>query len=85
MRSDELERQLRQRLDPLGPAPRAESKCFHVMAGALRQAVAWQLLSVSPAAGVSPPRVERAELRIPTAAEMRALVDAAAETSMGSR
>jgi integrase len=50
------------------------------MTSALRQAVRWQMLSVSPASGVSPPRVERAELRIPTAAEMRVLLDAAAQT-----
>src|SRR4249919_1371430 len=49
----------------------------------VRQAVRWQLLSVSPASGVSPPRVERAELRIPTAAEMRALIDEAATTPYG--
>jgi integrase len=45
--------------------------------------VRWQLLVVDPAAGVSPPREQRAELRIPDAAEMRALIDAARATPYG--
>ena len=64
-----------------GAAAASVHKAYRVMAGALRQAVRWQQIATSPAAGVSPPRVSRPRLRIPDATEMRVLVDAAAETS----
>jgi integrase len=66
-----------------GAAPASVQKCHRVMASALKQAMRWQLVAISPAAGVSPPRMERAELRIPDANEMRALVDAAQATPYG--
>jgi integrase len=66
-----------------GAAPASVAKCHRVMASACAQAVRWQLLAVSPAAGVSPPRVERSSLRIPDAAEMRTLIAAAASTPYG--
>jgi integrase len=55
-------------------------KAHRVMASSLKQAVRWQLIASSPAAGVTPPRIERPSLRIPDAAEMRTLVNAAADT-----
>jgi integrase len=63
-----------------GAAPASVVKAHRVMASSLKQAVRWQLLAASPALGVTPPRLERAELRIPDAAEMRTLMEAAGET-----
>lgn len=63
-----------------GAAPASVVKCHAVASSALRQAVRWQLVSTSAAAGVSPPRVGPADLRIPEASEMRALVGAASQT-----
>jgi integrase len=66
-----------------GAAPRTVLKVHLVMKAALTQAVRWQLLAVSPAVGVSPPRAERPALRIPDAREMRLLVDEARGTPWG--
>jgi integrase len=66
-----------------GAAPASVVKCHRVASSSLRQAVRWQLLPSNPAAGVSPPRIARPALRIPEAAEMRALVDAASATTYG--
>jgi integrase len=63
-----------------GAAAASVVKAHRTMAGALSQAVRWQLLATNPAAGVSPPTVRKPKLRIPTAVEMRKLVDAAADT-----
>jgi integrase len=56
-------------------------KMHNVMKSALRQAVRWQLLAANPADGVQPPTVRRPTLAIPTAEDMRRLIDAAAETA----
>jgi integrase len=66
-----------------GASPASAVKCHRVMASALGQAVRWQLLAANPAAGASPPAPGPPDLRIPTATEMRILVDAAADTSWG--
>jgi integrase len=66
-----------------GAATASVVKCNRVASSALRQAVRWQLLPTNPAAGVSPPRAERAELRIPEGSEMRTLMDAARATPFG--
>jgi integrase len=66
-----------------GAAPASVVKAHRVAASALQQAVRWQLLPTSPAAGVSPPRTERGMLRIPTPDETRALVKAAQDTPYG--
>lgn len=64
-------------------APGTAHKCYAVMASSLTQAVRWRLLSVSPATGVAPPRVPRPELRVPSGAEMRTLIEATAGTPWG--
>jgi integrase len=79
LRPHHLQRVLDQMLAQ-GAAPASVHKAYRVMAGALRQAVQWQRIATSPATGASPPRVARPKLRIPDTAEMRMLVDAAAET-----
>jgi integrase len=66
-----------------GAAPASVAKAHRVAAQALGQAVRWQLLPSSPAAGVSPPRASRKTLRIPTAEETRTLVSAAQEGPYG--
>lgn len=66
-----------------GAATASVVKAHRVAAQALAQAVKWQLLPTSPAAGVSPPRASRGTLRIPTATETRTLVTAAQETPYG--
>jgi integrase len=63
-----------------GAAPASVHKAHRVMAGALRQAVRWQLITTSPVVRVSPPRVARPKLRVPDTAEMRPLTAAAAGT-----
>jgi integrase len=54
-------------------------KTHVVIKSSLKQAVRWQLLATNPADGVSPPTVRRPTLQIPTAEEMRTLMNAAAE------
>ena len=61
-----------------GAAPASVVKAHVVIASSLKQAVRWQLHAASTADGVSPPRVGRATLRIPHAAEMRKLLEGAA-------
>jgi integrase len=63
-----------------GAAAASVVKAKVLIKASLDQAVRWQLLAVNPAAGISPPTVRRAKLRIPTDKEMRKLVDAAAKT-----
>jgi integrase len=63
-----------------GAAPASVVKTKVLMRSSLAQAVRWQLLATNPADGVSPPRAERPDLRIPTPEEMRKLIEAAAET-----
>jgi integrase len=66
-----------------GAAPASVVKAHRIMASSLKQAVRWQLLATSPALGVAPPRLERPDLRIPDATEMRTIVQAAAHTPFG--
>lgn len=63
-----------------GASPASVVKTHVVMKSSLKQAVRWQLLAANPADGVQPPTVRRPTLTIPTAEEMRRLIDAAAET-----
>jgi integrase len=63
-----------------GAATASVVKAHRVAAQALAQAVCWQILASSPAAGVSPPRATRGTLRIPTATETRELLRAAERT-----
>jgi integrase len=63
-----------------GAATASVVKAHRVAAQALAQAVRWQILASSPAAGVSPPRATRGTLRIPTATETRELLRAAERT-----
>jgi integrase len=64
-----------------GSARASVVQCYVVLAGALKQAVRWQLLGTNPAAGVQPPRPSRPKLRITDAAEARLLLGIAAGTA----
>jgi integrase len=81
LRPNHLQRVVDEMLETL--APGTAHKCYAVMASSLTQAVRWRLLSVSPATGVAPPRVPRPELRVPSAVEIRTLMDATADTPWG--
>lgn len=52
-------------------------QAYRVLSEALRHAVRWQLLPQNPAAGASPPRLERREVAVPTPAQVRALLEEA--------
>lgn len=52
-------------------------QCHRVLSSALRQAVRWQILATNPAAGVSPPRLDRPARSVPDAAAVRRLLDKA--------
>ena len=60
-----------------GAAPASVVKVHRVASQALRHAVRWQLVAVSPAVGVSPPRVARSTLRIPDSSETKRILEAA--------
>lgn len=81
LRAHHVQRVVDEMLETL--APGTAHKRYAVMASSLTQAVRWRLLSVSPATGVAPPRVPRPELRVPSTAEMRTLMDATADTPWG--
>jgi integrase len=50
---------------------------YRVLSSALSQAVRWQMITTNPATAVRPPRIERAELTVPDADQVRAIVKAA--------
>jgi integrase len=50
---------------------------YRTLHAALRQAIRWQLLSVTPAAAIEPPRAGRAKLETPEAAKVAKVLDAA--------
>lgn len=60
-----------------GAAAASVVKVHRVASQALRHAVRWQLLAVSPAVGVSPPRPARRTLRIPDSSETKRILAAA--------
>jgi integrase len=60
-----------------GLAARTVVQCYRVLSSALSQAVRWQMIPTNPATAVRPPRIERAELVIPTAEQVRKLLTAA--------
>ncbi len=55
-------------------------QAHRVLSSALRQAVRWQVLATNPAAGATPPRVERRHLEVPDAPAVRRLLEEARET-----
>ncbi len=59
-----------------GLAPRTVVQAYRVLSEALSQAVRWQLIAVNPATAVRPPRIERAELTVPTPDEVRTILSA---------
>lgn len=63
-----------------GAAPATVHKAYQVLSSALRQAVRWQVLVTNPAAGIRPPKVERAALSVPSAQQVRALLESSAGT-----
>jgi integrase len=63
-----------------GLAPRSVIETRAVISSAMRQALAWGLISANPVTAVRPPRAERKPLAVPTAAQLSALVDAARGT-----
>ena len=63
-----------------GLAPRTVLRARQVLGQAMRAAVEWQLLPANPVAAVPPPRCERPELVVPTAAELLAIIAAAEGT-----
>jgi len=60
-----------------GLSPRSVVQGYRVLSSALSQAMRWQMITTNPATAVRPPRVERAELTIPDADQVRAIVKAA--------
>jgi integrase len=55
-------------------------QCHRVLSSALRTAVKWHILATNPAAGVSPPRVERREIHVPDALAIRRLLEESRST-----
>ena len=66
-----------------GLSPRSVVHNHRVLREALGQAVKWQLLAVNPADAVTPPRVERQEMRSLSAQQSAALLDAAQGSEFG--
>ena len=63
-------------LDGSGLAPSTTAKAVHILAKILRFAVQARIIPSSPCDGVRLPRIERAEMRFLTAAEVDALANA---------
>jgi len=59
-----------------GLAARTVVQGYRVLSSALTQAVRWQMIPTNPATAIRPPRIERAELTIPDAVQVRAIVKA---------
>ena len=60
-----------------GLAPCTVSHIHRLLSQALKHAVRWRILSMNPCADVSPPRVERREMRVWNTQTMAAALDAA--------
>lgn len=65
-----------------GLAARSVVAVYRTLHGALAQAVRWQLLGQNPAVAVRPPRAPRPELRVPDAATVARLLEAARGTRL---
>lgn len=63
-----------------GLAPRTVIQARAVLGHAMRQAVAWGLIPVSPVQAVKPPKPERPQLEVPSSEQLLRLVEAAAGT-----
>jgi integrase len=59
-----------------GLSPRSVTQVFRIAHAGFRQAVRWQLITVNPLDGVTPPKVEAAKLTVPTAADVATLIEA---------
>lgn len=57
-----------------GRAPRTAIQTRAVLASALRQAVAWDLLDTNPVSSVKPPKADRPTLKIPSQEQLVALL-----------
>ena len=62
-----------------GLSPRSVLQVHRILHAAFRQAVRWQLLSVNPSEGVTPPKAEAPKLTMPSATEIGQLLDATEE------
>jgi integrase len=60
-----------------GLSPRSVCMMHRVLAAALKQAVKWQLLAQNPCDAVSPPRVERKQMKVLDADGTAAIIEAA--------
>jgi integrase len=72
--------QVMDRMTQRGLAPRTVIQARAVLGSAMRQAVAWGLIPVSPVQAVKPPKPERPHLEVPTAEESLRLINAAEGT-----
>jgi integrase len=63
-------------------AARTVLQGYRVLSSALAQAVRWQLIPANPATAIQPPRLERAELSIPTPEQVNKIIAAAEGTWM---
>lgn len=61
-----------------GLSPATITQARAVLSVCFRQAVKWELVQTSPVAAVERPHVPRADLTVPTAADLRRLLDVAA-------
>lgn len=66
-----------------GKAPRTIRHTRAALSSAFTQALRWRLVQVNPVKATTAPTAQPAELRIPTIAEVRVLIDAARETPWG--
>lgn len=65
-----------------GLSPKTILQHHRVLSQALKQAVSWRLISVSPVAGVKPPKVERADIGVLDRDELGKLLKAAHGTEL---
>ena len=63
-----------------GLSARSIVQTYRVLASSLAQAVRWELLDVNPAKAIRPPRIERAELTVPTTDQVKAIMGQAEGT-----
>jgi integrase len=59
-----------------GLSARSVVQVHRIMHAAFRQAVRWQAIAVNPSDGVTPPKVEQARLRVPSASDVARLLAA---------
>lgn len=72
--------QLLDRMTKRGAAPRTVLQARAVLGSAVSTAVAWGLMTMNPVRSVKPPRIERANLVIPSADQLRGLIAVARGT-----